>query len=164
MATALCPGSFDPVTNGHLDIISRTARHFDDVIVAVIRNPQSARIRATCEIQSSDKRRRARSTVLSPVDRAREPAAEHTHTGLRAAQGPPDGESAAQREGNDPKHVDRDVSKDLRAAHAAQRSKRCWQCRLLRSKTRCVRGSEKGTIDPVQLLSVTSFDSGSREK
>ena len=40
MATALCPGSFDPVTNGHLDIIERTARHFDDVIVAVIRNPQ----------------------------------------------------------------------------------------------------------------------------
>ena len=42
MATALCPGSFDPVTNGHLDIIERTARHFDDVIVAVIRNPQKA--------------------------------------------------------------------------------------------------------------------------
>ncbi|GIU87239.1 MAG: phosphopantetheine adenylyltransferase [Acidimicrobiia bacterium] len=40
MATALCPGSFDPVTNGHLDIIERTARLFDDVIVAVIRNPQ----------------------------------------------------------------------------------------------------------------------------
>ena len=39
MATALCPGSFDPVTNGHLDIIERTARHFDDVIVAVITNP-----------------------------------------------------------------------------------------------------------------------------
>jgi len=42
VATALCPGSFDPVTNGHIDIISRTARHFDDVIVAVIRNPQKA--------------------------------------------------------------------------------------------------------------------------
>jgi pantetheine-phosphate adenylyltransferase len=40
LATALCPGSFDPVTLGHLDIIERTARHFDDVIVAVIRNPQ----------------------------------------------------------------------------------------------------------------------------
>ena len=40
MATALCPGSFDPVTLGHIDIIERTARHFDDVIVAVIRNPQ----------------------------------------------------------------------------------------------------------------------------
>jgi pantetheine-phosphate adenylyltransferase len=38
--TALCPGSFDPVTLGHVDIIERTARHFDQVIVAVIRNPQ----------------------------------------------------------------------------------------------------------------------------
>jgi pantetheine-phosphate adenylyltransferase len=37
--TALCPGSFDPVTLGHVDIIERTARHFDQVIVAVIRNP-----------------------------------------------------------------------------------------------------------------------------
>ena len=40
MATALCPGSFDPVTNGHLDIIERTSRYFDEVIVAVISNPQ----------------------------------------------------------------------------------------------------------------------------
>ena len=43
LATALCPGSFDPVTHGHLDIIERTARHFDDVIVAVIRNPQKTK-------------------------------------------------------------------------------------------------------------------------
>jgi pantetheine-phosphate adenylyltransferase len=42
VATAMCPGSFDPVTNGHLDIIERTARHFDDVIVAVTRNPQKS--------------------------------------------------------------------------------------------------------------------------
>ena len=42
MVTALCPGSFDPVTLGHLDIIERSARHFDEVIVAVIRNPQKA--------------------------------------------------------------------------------------------------------------------------
>jgi pantetheine-phosphate adenylyltransferase len=40
VAIALCPGSFDPVTLGHLDIIERTSRHFDLVIVAVIRNPQ----------------------------------------------------------------------------------------------------------------------------
>jgi pantetheine-phosphate adenylyltransferase len=49
VATALCPGSFDPVTNGHLDIIARTARHFDDVIVAVIRNPQKAQSLFTLE-------------------------------------------------------------------------------------------------------------------
>jgi pantetheine-phosphate adenylyltransferase len=40
VAIALCPGSFDPVTLGHVDIIERSARHFDQVIVAVIRNPQ----------------------------------------------------------------------------------------------------------------------------
>jgi pantetheine-phosphate adenylyltransferase len=36
---ALCPGTFDPVTNGHLDIIQRAARCFDDVLVAVLENP-----------------------------------------------------------------------------------------------------------------------------
>jgi pantetheine-phosphate adenylyltransferase len=40
VSTALCPGSFDPVTFGHIDIIERTSRHFDEVVVAVIRNPQ----------------------------------------------------------------------------------------------------------------------------
>jgi len=34
----VCPGSFDPVTNGHLDIIGRAARLYDEVIVAVLRN------------------------------------------------------------------------------------------------------------------------------
>jgi pantetheine-phosphate adenylyltransferase len=39
MSTALCPGSFDPPTNGHIDVIERAARHFDGVLVAVIANP-----------------------------------------------------------------------------------------------------------------------------
>jgi pantetheine-phosphate adenylyltransferase len=34
----VCPGSFDPVTNGHLDVISRAARLHDEVIVAVLIN------------------------------------------------------------------------------------------------------------------------------
>jgi pantetheine-phosphate adenylyltransferase len=38
MRRAVCPGSFDPVTNGHLDIITRTARVFDEVLVAVLIN------------------------------------------------------------------------------------------------------------------------------
>jgi pantetheine-phosphate adenylyltransferase len=38
MRRAVCPGSFDPVTNGHLDIIVRSARLFDEVIVGVLLN------------------------------------------------------------------------------------------------------------------------------
>src|SRR3954453_5040073 len=38
MRRAVCPGSFDPVTNGHLDIISRASRLFDEVVVAVLIN------------------------------------------------------------------------------------------------------------------------------
>lgn len=34
----MCPGSFDPVTNGHLDIVGRAARLFDEVVVAVLIN------------------------------------------------------------------------------------------------------------------------------
>ena len=37
--TALCPGTFDPVTNGHLDIIERAGQRFDTVVVAVLDNP-----------------------------------------------------------------------------------------------------------------------------
>ncbi len=38
MITAICPGSFDPITLGHVDIIRRAADMFDHVIVAVLRN------------------------------------------------------------------------------------------------------------------------------
>jgi pantetheine-phosphate adenylyltransferase len=37
--TALCPGTFDPVTNGHIDVVERAATMFDQVVVAVIDNP-----------------------------------------------------------------------------------------------------------------------------
>jgi pantetheine-phosphate adenylyltransferase len=36
---AVCPGSYDPVTNGHVDVISRAATLFNDVVVAVLYNP-----------------------------------------------------------------------------------------------------------------------------
>src|SRR5918996_4671020 len=39
---ALCPGTFDPVTNGHIDIIQRAGRCFDRVVVAVLENPAKA--------------------------------------------------------------------------------------------------------------------------
>jgi pantetheine-phosphate adenylyltransferase len=37
--TVLCPGTFDPVTNGHLDIIERAAQRFDALVVGVLDNP-----------------------------------------------------------------------------------------------------------------------------
>ncbi|MFZ4793447.1 MAG: pantetheine-phosphate adenylyltransferase [Blastocatellia bacterium] len=39
MRRAIYPGTFDPLTNGHLDIISRACRLFDEVIVAILINP-----------------------------------------------------------------------------------------------------------------------------
>ncbi|MFI0419350.1 pantetheine-phosphate adenylyltransferase [Spongiactinospora gelatinilytica] len=38
MRRVVCPGSFDPVTNGHLDIIGRASRLYDEVVVAVLIN------------------------------------------------------------------------------------------------------------------------------
>ncbi len=37
--TVVVPGSFDPITYGHLDIVERAADHFDSVVVAVLENP-----------------------------------------------------------------------------------------------------------------------------
>ena len=39
MITAICPGSYDPVTNGHVDVITRAAALFDRLVVAVVREP-----------------------------------------------------------------------------------------------------------------------------
>ena len=39
MITAICPGSYDPVTNGHVDVITRSAGIFDRVVVGVVGNP-----------------------------------------------------------------------------------------------------------------------------
>jgi len=38
MSSAVCPGSFDPVTNGHLDVIDRASALFDEVVIAVMIN------------------------------------------------------------------------------------------------------------------------------
>ncbi|CUU55696.1 pantetheine-phosphate adenylyltransferase [Parafrankia irregularis] len=44
MRRAVCPGSFDPITNGHLDIIVRASRLFDEVVVAVLINKSKANL------------------------------------------------------------------------------------------------------------------------
>lgn len=38
----VCPGSYDPVTNGHIDVVARAARLFDEVVVAILHNPAKA--------------------------------------------------------------------------------------------------------------------------
>lgn len=52
MTTALCPGSFDPPTNGHVDVIERAIASFDNVIVAVVDNPSKASMFTTGERES----------------------------------------------------------------------------------------------------------------
>ncbi|HEU0244985.1 MAG TPA: pantetheine-phosphate adenylyltransferase [Candidatus Limnocylindrales bacterium] len=42
MRIAVYPGSFDPITNGHLDVVQRAARVFDRVVVAVLANPRKS--------------------------------------------------------------------------------------------------------------------------
>jgi len=46
---ALCPGSFDPVTNGHIDIIGRTAKLYDEVVVAIFVNQSKSSLFAVDE-------------------------------------------------------------------------------------------------------------------
>ena len=43
MITAICPGSYDPVTNGHVDVITRSAGIFDRVVVGVVGEPRHKR-------------------------------------------------------------------------------------------------------------------------
>lgn len=59
---AIYPGSFDPLTNGHLDIIERSARLFDEVVVAILLNPSKQsmfpvedRLRIIKEVVASDR-------------------------------------------------------------------------------------------------------------
>jgi pantetheine-phosphate adenylyltransferase len=51
---AVCPGSYDPVTNGHLDVISRAARVFDKVVVGVVNDP----VRKETTLFTADERKK----------------------------------------------------------------------------------------------------------
>lgn len=62
MAVAICPGSFDPPTNGHVDVIQRACRHFDRVVVSVAVNPQKT------PLLTSDQRVELLKEVLSHLE------------------------------------------------------------------------------------------------
>ena len=92
MTRAIYPGSFDPLTNGHMDIIDRSARLFDEVIVAILTNPQKE------PLFSVDERLEVMREIVQPrfknvrfdvfhgllVDYARESEAQVIVRGIRA--------------------------------------------------------------------------------
>ncbi len=63
MRTALCPGSFDPLHNGHVDVFETAAHLYDRVVVAAIRNPGKGE-----PLFSLDERTEIISEVLSHLD------------------------------------------------------------------------------------------------
>lgn len=62
MNACVYPGSFDPVTNGHLDIIKRASRMFDKVIVAIVHNPNK------CATFSLEERVELMETVIQDME------------------------------------------------------------------------------------------------
>jgi len=64
MRRAIYPGSFDPVTNGHLDIIQRGCKLFDEIIVAVLVNPEKK------AFFTIEERSEILSAVLQDIDHA----------------------------------------------------------------------------------------------
>ena len=63
MRRAIYPGSFDPVTNGHLDIIQRGCKLFDEIIVAILVNPEKTPFFSVAE------RKEILAEVLKDIDR-----------------------------------------------------------------------------------------------
>ena len=89
--TALCPGTFDPVTNGHLDIIERASRLFDRLVVGVLQNPSKAPLFSVEERVSLLKEATAGTESIEVmsfsgllVDFARQQGAQAVVKGLRA--------------------------------------------------------------------------------
>lgn len=64
MRRAIYPGSFDPVTNGHLDIIERGCKLFDEIIIAILVNPEKR------PFFTIEERREILNEVLKEIDRA----------------------------------------------------------------------------------------------
>ena len=63
--TALCPGTFDPVTNGHLDVVGRAASTFDAVVVAVLENPSKTPLFSVTERIDAARRGDPRTSATS---------------------------------------------------------------------------------------------------
>jgi pantetheine-phosphate adenylyltransferase len=91
VTAALVPGSFDPPTNGHLDVIERCTGIFDEVIVAVIQNPskdplfdEAERIEMLTDLCSQWKSVRIGSFGGLLVDYAEQEGADVIVKGLRA--------------------------------------------------------------------------------
>ena len=61
---AICPGSYDPVTNGHLDIIGRAANVFDRVVVGVVNRP----VRKQEPLFSAEERKRFLEAATAEID------------------------------------------------------------------------------------------------
>ncbi|MCW2949534.1 MAG: coaD [Thermoleophilia bacterium] len=90
---ALCPGTFDPPTLGHMDVVRRAARMFDEVVVAIVRAPQhkaqplftaDERIALIEDALTDLANVRVRSFSTLVVDVAREEGASILVKGLRA--------------------------------------------------------------------------------
>jgi len=64
-SVAICPGSYDPVTNGHLDIITRASNVFERVIVGVVNEP----IRKQKTLFTADERRRFLEDATADLER-----------------------------------------------------------------------------------------------
>ena len=62
MRTVVYPGSFDPITNGHLDVVQRAAKMFDQVILAVANNETKHPL-----FSLEERKRMALSAVSNPV-------------------------------------------------------------------------------------------------
>jgi pantetheine-phosphate adenylyltransferase len=89
--SAMYPGSFDPITNGHVDIIERGLRVFDRIVVAVLENPKKAplfttkeRVRMIQDIFASEKEVEVRAFDGLLVDFARARGTRVVMRGLRA--------------------------------------------------------------------------------
>ncbi len=92
ISVAVYPGSFDPITNGHIDLVTRTLRIFDEVIIAIARNQEKGRTLFSVEermatvrkVFESEKRIRVDSFEGLLIDYAETVEAKVVIRGLRA--------------------------------------------------------------------------------